>query len=122
MKRIGRCVHHFPTLHTEGSPHLGGCIVVTTWEQGRPTLDRLIQEGRLARVPVNLALAHRYLEQVERHLVSSRVLASQDPGSRRNYPCSFRQASGYVGRPQTQVPVPNGSLGVLTYQYISQAF
>jgi len=54
--------------------------VVTRWEQGRPTLDRLIQEGRLARVPANLALAHRYLIHAERHLVSSRVLASQDPG------------------------------------------
>jgi len=53
--------------------------MVTRWEQGRATLEQLIHDGRLARVPASAALATHYLVQAERHLLSSRTLASKDP-------------------------------------------
>jgi len=53
--------------------------MVTRWEQGRATLEKLIHDGQLARVPANAALATHYLVQAERHLLSSRTLASKDP-------------------------------------------
>lgn len=58
---------------------MGRRTMVTRWEQGRATIEQLIQGGRLSRVPANTALAAQYLALAEGHLSSSRTLASQDP-------------------------------------------
>ena len=57
---------------------MGRRTMVARWEQGRATIEELIQGGRLSRVPANTDLAAHYLALAEGHLSSSRMLASED--------------------------------------------
>lgn len=53
--------------------------MITRWEQGRATIDSLIEARRLERVPANRALAVEYVQQAKAHLVTSTSAAGNDP-------------------------------------------
>lgn len=50
--------------------------MILRWEQGRDTVDRLLAERRLERIPANRELADLYLEQARAHLRTSRSARS----------------------------------------------
>jgi hypothetical protein len=45
--------------------------MIARWQQGRPTIETLVNERKLERVPANRALADEYLSQAAAHLATS---------------------------------------------------
>ncbi len=53
--------------------------MILRWEQGRATVDRLLGERRLERVPANRELGATYIDQARAHLRTSLLAAGSDP-------------------------------------------
>lgn len=53
--------------------------MIVRWEQGRATVDQLLADRRLERIPANRELADVYLEQARAHLNTSRAASGTDP-------------------------------------------
>lgn len=53
--------------------------MILRWEQGRDTVDRLLAERRLERIPANRELADLYLKQARAHLRTSHSAHGTDP-------------------------------------------
>jgi hypothetical protein len=53
--------------------------MIERWEQGRDVIDRLLEQGRLERIPPNRDLADSYLDQARAHLKTSDRLLSELP-------------------------------------------
>lgn len=49
------------------------------WDQGRATLDAMLAEGRLERVPPSREQADLLIEQAEAHINSAKAIAATDP-------------------------------------------
>ncbi|MBN9152176.1 MAG: HEPN domain-containing protein [Micrococcales bacterium] len=52
--------------------------MILRWEQGRGTIDRLLAERRLERIPANRELADLYLDQARAHIRTSRSAQGTD--------------------------------------------
>src|SRR6185437_14081778 len=49
------------------------------WQQGRETLDGMIERGELERVPASREHADLLLSQARQHLTSAKAIAGSDP-------------------------------------------
>lgn len=49
------------------------------WDKGRTTIDQLLSERSLERVPANEAHAEQLLESARKHLRSAKLIAATDP-------------------------------------------
>lgn len=50
-----------------------------TWQRGRETIQRLLDERELERVEPSVALAERLLDEADRHVRSARLILDEDP-------------------------------------------
>jgi hypothetical protein len=53
--------------------------VIARWEQGRATIEAMLSERKLERVPANRELADEYLSQAQAHLSTSSRAPGHDP-------------------------------------------
>lgn len=49
------------------------------WEQGRSTIEQMLADGQLEKVPANRGQADRLLVQARKHLMSAEAVCDDDP-------------------------------------------
>src|SRR5919198_708078 len=49
------------------------------WEQGRTTIERMLADGELQRIPADRLQADRLLRQARNHIVSAEDICTDDP-------------------------------------------
>jgi HEPN domain len=49
------------------------------WEQGRTTIERMLADGELQRIPANRVQADRLLQQARNHIASAEDICTDDP-------------------------------------------
>jgi hypothetical protein len=52
---------------------------MTRWNQGRETIDALIERGAIERVPASQEAAEAELDRARKHIASARLLLDSDP-------------------------------------------
>jgi hypothetical protein len=63
------------------------------WVQGRATLDAMLAEGRLERVPPSREQADLLIAQAEAHISSARAIAATDPAGGGSARCGSARTS-----------------------------